>query len=111
MTGDEVNAVQRYLSDLARTHGLPQKALVIHQFRDDMILQPERITPIPGVDLVIDMDGWGGPEAKLGGYERYALASYAPLSALKLFYRWDQPLMTPATLQGLATPPRLIIYQ
>ena len=111
VTGDEVNAVQRYLSDLARTHGLPQKALVIHQFRDDMILQPERITPIPGVDLVIDMDGWGGPEAKLGGYERYALASYAPLSALKLFYRWDQPLMTPATLQGLATPPRLIIYQ
>lgn len=111
VTGDEVNAVQRYLSDLARKHGLPPKALVIHQFRDDMILQPDRITPIAGVDLVIDMDGWGGPEAKLGGYERYALASYAPFSALKLFYRWDQPLITPATLQGLATPPRLIIYQ
>ena len=111
VTGDEVNAVQRYLSDLARTHGLPPKALVIHQFRDDMILQPERITPLPAVDLVIDMDGWGGPEAKLGGYERYALASYAPLSAIKLFYRWDQPLMTPGTLQRLATAPRLIIYQ
>ena len=106
VTGDEVNAVQRYLGDLARTHGLPPKALVIHQFRDDMILQPERITPMPGVDLVIDMDGWGGPEAKLGGYERYALASYAPRSAIKLFSRWDQPLMTPSTLQRLATPPR-----
>ena len=76
-----------------------------------MILQPERITPMPGVDLAIDMDGWGGPEAKLGGYERFALAPYASRSAIKLLYRWDQPLMTPATLQQLATPPRLIIYQ
>ncbi len=111
VTGDEVNAVQRYLADLVRTHGLPPKALVVHQFRDDMILEPERIAPFPGVDLVIDMDGWGYPDAKLSGYERYALASYAPLAGLKLFYRWDEPVMTPATLLGLERPPKLIIYQ
>lgn len=111
VTGDEVNAVQRYLTDLARANGLPPKALIVHQFRDDMILQPEQITTVPGVDLVIDMDGWGGPEAKLGGYERYAQSYYAPFAGFKLFYRWDTPLLSSATVQGLPKPPHLIIYQ
>lgn len=111
VTGDEVNAVQRYLADLVRTYGLPPKALVVHQFRDDMILEPQRIAAFAGVDLVIDMDGWGYPDAKLSGYERYALAPYAPLAGLKLFYRWDEPVMAPATLLELERPPNLIIYQ
>lgn len=111
VTGDEVIAVQRYLADLVRTHGLPPKTLVVHQFRDDMILEPERIAVFAGVDLVIDIDGWGGRDAKLSGYERYALAPYAPLAGLKLFYRWDEPVMAPATLLGLERPPKLIIYQ
>ena len=111
VTGDEVNAVQQYLSELARTHGLPPKTLIVHQFRWDMILDPERITAYPGVDLVIDMDGWGSPGAKLGGYEVYAQALYAPRAGIKLFYRWDSPLLTPAQIQALPRPPDLIIYQ
>ncbi len=111
VTGDEVNAVQRYLGDLVREAGLPSKALIIHQFRDDMILQPERIAAHAGVDLVIDMDGWGGPAVKLAGYERYALAPYASYAGFKLFYRWDTPLIDPATIQALPYPPHLIIYQ
>ncbi|TAJ21670.1 MAG: hypothetical protein EPO65_01020 [Dehalococcoidia bacterium] len=111
VTGDEVNAVQRYLGDLVRVNGLPPKALIVHQFRDDMVLQPEAITSVPGIDLVIDMDGWGGPGAKLGGYERYAQSYYAPFAGFKLFYRWDTPLLTPSAVQGLPNPPHLIIYQ
>jgi len=111
VTGDEVNAVQQYLSDLVRTHGLPPKTLIVHQFRWDMILEPGRIKVYPGVDLVIDMDGWGYQPAKLSGYETYALASYAPRPGFKLFYQWDTPLFTPRQIQSLARPPDVIIYQ
>lgn len=111
VTGDEVNAVQQYLSDLVRTHGLPPKTLVVHQFRTDMILDPHRIAAYPGVDLVIDMDGWGGPGAKLSGYAGYALAPYAPRPGFKLFFRWDTPLLTPEQIQSMPTPPDLVIYQ
>lgn len=111
VTGDEVNAVQRYLSDLVRTHGLPPKMLIVHQFRTDMILEPDRMTAYPGVDLVVDMDGWGYPEVKLSGYEAYARAPYAPYAGFKLFFRWDTPLLTPEQIQALPKPPDLIIYQ
>lgn len=111
VTGDEVNAVQQYLSDLVRTHNLPPKTLVVHQFRWDMILDPYRMAAYPGVDLVIDMDGWGYQDAKLGGYEAYARAPYAPRPGFKLFFRWDIPLLTPEQIQALPRPPDLIIYQ
>lgn len=111
VTGDEVNAVQQYLSDLARTHGLPPKTLIVHQFRWDMILDPYRMAAFSGVDLVIDMDGWGYADAKLSGYEAYARAPYAPRPGFKLFFRWDTPLLTPEQIQALSRPPDLIIYQ
>ena len=111
VTGDEVNAVQQYLSDLVRTHHLPPKTLVVHQFRWDMILDPYRMAAYPGVDLVIDMDGWGYQGAKLSGYEAYARAPYAPRPGFKLFFRWDTPLLTPEQIQALPKPPDLIIYQ
>lgn len=111
VTGDEVNAVQQYLSDLVRTHSLPPKTLIVHQFRWDMILEPYRMTAYPGVDLVVDMDGWGYPGAKLSGYELFARAPYAPLAGFKIFFRWDTPVLTPEQVQALPKPPDLIIYQ
>lgn len=111
VTGDEVNAVQQYLSDLVRARHLPPKTLVVHQFRWDMILDPYRMAAYPGVDLVIDMDGWGYQGAKLSGYEAYARAPYAPRPGFKLFFRWDTPLLTPEQIQALPKPPDLIIYQ
>ncbi|RJQ09869.1 MAG: hypothetical protein C4558_05675, partial [Dehalococcoidia bacterium] len=111
VTGDEVNAVQQYLSDLVRTHNLPPKTLVVHQFRWDMILDPYRMAAYPSVDLVIDMDGWGYQGAKLSGYEAYARAPYAPRPGFKLFFRWDIPLLTPEQIQAMPKPPDLIIYQ
>lgn len=111
VTGDEVNAVQQYLSDLVRRHGLPPKTLIVHQFRWDMVLEPGRIKAYPGVDLVIDMDGWGFQPAKLSGYETYALAPYAPRPGFKLFFQWDTPLFAPRQIQSLARPPDVVIYQ
>ena len=111
LTPEQVNDVQHYLRDLSARAGVPSKVLVLHQFRSDMLYEPERIEQVAGVDLVIDMDGWGPPWQKLDGYLAYARAPYAEYAGFKLFYLWDVPVMSPAEVMALAHPPDYLIYQ
>ena len=111
LPADDINAVQAYLAQLVREHGLPRKALVVHQFLQRMIPEPERVEAHDEVDLTISMDGFGGPAIKLVHYRWYALADYAEQPAIKLFYDWDTPLMQPAEIQAFQVPSALIIYQ
>lgn len=107
----QIRAVQDYLAGLVRRHRLPPKVLVVHQFRDDMIDDPRNITFVDGVDLVIDMDGFGPQGTKLAGYRRFANSAYSEYAGFKLFYEWDTPIFTPAEIQALDPPPDYVIYQ
>ena len=111
LTAEQVNEVQHYLHDLVVRTGVPSKVLVLHQFREDMLTNPEAFEAVDGVEITIDMDGWGPPWPKAVGYERYALAPYAERPAFKLFFHWDEPLMTPADVMALPEPPAYVIYQ
>lgn len=111
LSADAVNEVQAYLAEVARTRLLPRKILVLHQFMDHMLAEPERYDDVPEVEISVDMDGFGGPWPKLSKYDRYSLADYSERPAIKLFYEWDEPLITPAELEALEQPPDLIIYQ
>ena len=108
---DDVNAVQDYLASLVREEGIPPKALVLHQFNGIMLLDPTGYDDVAEVEIVIDMDGFGGPEIKTRHYDLFALSDYSEVPAIKLFFRWDVPLMSPTTIQNLSTAPGLIIYQ
>jgi len=55
----EVNQVIDWLADLVRDNGLPQKMLIVHQFRFTMIQNRETLMPRPELQLVIQMDGDG----------------------------------------------------
>ena len=60
VSADEVNKVATWLADLTRRHHLPQKLLVLHQFRHDML--PDRFEhprTDPELALVVQMDGFG----------------------------------------------------
>lgn len=107
----DVNAVQHYLAQLVREHDLPPKVLVLHQFLQDMLTGVEHYDDVPEVDITIDMDGFGNPYVKLTKYDWFATSDYAERAAIKLFYHWDAPLLTPARLLGLEHPPDLVIYQ
>jgi hypothetical protein len=111
LTGEQVNGLQHDLAAIALDAKVPAKMLVVHQFRTDMLRDTSTIERVDSVDLVIDMDGWGAPEQKLGGYEAFARASYAEFAAFKLFYLWDSPLLTPAQVMALPHPPDYVIYQ
>lgn len=112
----EVNGldVQQGLEMVARIvaeKGLPPKVVIVHQFEDDMIFNKDKITPVPGVQFVLDMDGFGGVEAKVGNYGRFVRDQLIQFGGIKLFYRQDDPLLTPAEIVALDPPALVVIYQ
>ena len=107
----DINSVQMYLQDIVREYTIPSKILVIHQFRESMILETSNLVDVEEVLLTIDMDGFGTPQQKIHGYEKYALAEYAEYAALKLFYEWDTPVLTTEAIAQLESQPNYLIYQ
>ena len=107
----EINAVQRYLATLAQDEGIPPKILMVHQFAAHMIENRAEVEDVDGVELSIDMDGFGSAALKLRHYDWYSLTPPSERPALKLFFDQDTPVMTPEQVQALARTPDLIIYQ
>ena len=111
VTGAEINEVQRYLAGIVQAEGLPPKILMVHQFTHRMILDRDVVEDYAGVDLSIDMDGFGLIRIKVAGYDAFAVSEPSERPAFKLFFNYDTPVMTPEQVQGLDPPPDLIIYQ
>jgi hypothetical protein len=111
MEAAEINRAQHMLSELVEEHNLPNKILMIHQFIPEMILNKQDLEDIPGVDLVIHQDGFGAPAEKIANYDRYIGLDGAQHGGFKIFYRQDEPVMTPEELMMLIPQPDVITYQ
>ncbi|RIK46899.1 MAG: hypothetical protein DCC58_01585, partial [Chloroflexi bacterium] len=109
--GAHVQIAVEYLSELVAEKNLPSKILIVHQFEEEMILNKSAIKPLPGVDIVIDMDGFGSPEAKVQNYHHFVRDELVEYGGIKLFYRQDDPLLTPEEIVALDPPPLVVIYQ
>ena len=107
----DINEAQRLLQRFAAERALPTKILVVHQFRRDMIRNKPALEQIERVELVIDMDGFGPPSVKLGSWNAVIRDDNVPLAAIKLFYKYDSNLMSPAEVLALTPSPVIIIYQ
>ncbi|CAA9543612.1 MAG: hypothetical protein AVDCRST_MAG87-288 [uncultured Thermomicrobiales bacterium] len=111
ITGADITEAQNFLVELAQANGIPPKVLIVHQFRLDMIEDKESVAPVPGVQLVIDEDGFGTPKEKAETYEVMIAQDPIEFHGIKLFYQQDVPLMTPAEVLAFEPTPDLIIYQ
>lgn len=111
VTSTEVMGAMKTLGDLVRQYNLPDKVLVLHQFRFDMLPDKDNIKLMPNVDLVVMMDGWGTPEAKIANYHAFITNDLLEYGGIKLFYRQDDPLLTPAEVVQLDPAPLVVIYQ
>jgi hypothetical protein len=111
LDAEEINRAQLFLQRLVLKHGLPPKMLIVHQFLDSMVARGEAIERYPGVELVIDMDGFGPAEVKGVKYARFASRSYAQRAGIKLFFEHDSDLMTEAEVMSLQPRPTLVVYQ
>ena len=107
----DIDEAQAVLQRLVEREGLPAKLLIVHQFLDGMVRDGETIQRYPGVELIVDMDGFGPAEIKKVKYERYASRSYATHAGIKLFMQHDPDLMSEADVLSLQPTPAVVIYQ
>jgi hypothetical protein len=112
----EVNRVADYLAGLVRDHGLPPKLLVVHRYTQAMVTRAADIAPLPEVQVVVDMDGWGHQSTKFGTYNAWIAAEPVQFTGFKVFYKNDllrpgSRVLTPAEILTLRPRPSFIQYQ
>ena len=111
LNAKEIDAAQAMLQEIVVAERLPPKLLMIHQFLDEMVQGGESISLYQGVDLIIDMDGFGPAAVKRETYEEYAGRPYAAHAAIKLFFNHDPDLMSEQDVLFLNPTPAVVIYQ
>jgi hypothetical protein len=110
---DEVNAVVDWLAQLVRERSLPQKVLVLHQFRTMMISDRARVdTGRDEVAVLVHADGFGPMSEKL---ETWAALRAEPLAGArwgwKNFYDEDRPTPTPQATLAVSPDIVFVSYQ
>lgn len=109
----EVNLVVDWLADLVRDNGLPQKMIIVHQFRDFMIQDRATLKERPELQMVIQMDGQGPIATKD--------TTWAVLTSgtednhwrwgWKNFFDEDSPTPSPEHTMGKDPVPVFVSYQ
>jgi hypothetical protein len=116
MDANDVNFCSDYLAKLVRKYNLPPKILIVHRFTQGMIRNYRNIRLHPEVQIVMNMDGWGGPVLKYSTYKQYIFREPVQFTGFKLFYKNDlkkEPhhMLTPPELIKLKPQPVYIQYQ
>ena len=109
----EINRVSAWLAGLVREEALPQKLLVVHQFRLSMITNRHLIETPPELAVLIHMDGHGSPASKRSTWNSLTAASDADGFhwGWKNFYDEDSPTATPDLVLDLTPTPVFVSFQ
>jgi hypothetical protein len=109
----EVNSVVRWLAALTARDRLPQKVLVLHQFRLSMIQDEKALdTSHDDLSIIVHMDGQGTPQDKQQTWD--AVTRAAPRGVRfgwKNFFVKDHPMLTPRETMAKTPTPVMISYQ
>ena len=109
----EVNGVVSWLAKLTRDNKLPQKLLVLHQFRTDMLPDRDKLdTSRNELAYVIQMDGQGDQPTKLATWQTITASPPANVQfGWKNFYQKDSPTLDPTGTMALTPKPWYVSYQ
>ena len=111
---EEVNRVVTWLADLTRENRLPQKLLVLHQFRLDMLPGRDRLDlSRDELAVMVHADGQGGQGDKQATWQALRTGAQDGLWwGWKNFYDEDKPMLTAEqTVEQVDPLPQLISYQ
>lgn len=107
-----VNGISARLAEIVERHRLPEKLLIVHQFTPGMIARRELLRDQPGVEIVLNSDGFGDRANKVAKYRELRPPRGSGFGAgFKLFYREDIGLMEPADVLSLRPRPDLVVYE
>ena len=109
----EINRVVDWLAGIVREEALPQKLLIVHQFRFSMITNREQIETPPELAVMIHMDGQGSLGAK---YNTWNTLTGEPDAdrfywGWKNFYDEDNPMATPEQVLELSPQILYVSFQ
>jgi hypothetical protein len=112
----DINWSMNYLAKLVKENNLPPKILVIHRFTRPMVTNYKLIKPLPEVQFIMEMDGWGFGAKKINTYKSVIAPEPVQFTGFKLFYKNDllppsTQMLTPAELLKLSPQPSYIQYQ
>ena len=116
MDANEINYASAFLARIVQENDLPPKVLVVHRFTEGMVTGYKRIKPLPEVQIVMQMDGWGFGAKKINTYKRVITQEPVQFTGFKLFYKNDKlppstRLLTPKEVLSLQPKPSYIQYQ
>jgi hypothetical protein len=108
---DVVNAAAAYMSKIVKAGNLPEKLLIVHRFTDNMITRSERLKHAPGVQTVINVDGFGNNSVKVAKYHAFVKSTPTMRRGFKLFYKEDVKTMSPKSVMALSPRPDVVVYE
>lgn len=112
VTASEVNTVAVWLAGLVREERLPQKLLLVHQFKLSMIRDRHEIVSPSELAVVIQMDGQGPLGTKHGTWDALLAADDRNwLWGWKNFFDEDSPTPRPDQVLDLEPDPVFVSYQ
>ncbi len=112
----DINYAAQFLAKIVDENHLTPKILVVHRYTEAMVTNYQNIKPLPEVQIVMDMDGWGPKAKKINTYRQFIYPEPVQFTGFKLFYKNDvlnpgTTLMTPEDLLKLNPIPIYIQYQ
>jgi hypothetical protein len=109
---DEINATSDWLAGVVRTHNLPQKVLMVHQFRTSMIVGRERLdTTHEELATLVHCDGFGTQDMKRGTWDVMRQNSPNVFWGWKNFIDEDRPMLTPQQTLTFSSDIVFVSYQ
>lgn len=114
LDASDINFAANYLAKIVKDNNLPPKILIVHRFTQAMLTNYQNITPLPEVQIVMNMDGFGGQPNKLNTYKQFIYKQPVQFTGFKLFYKNDIVhglMLTPDELLKLTPIPVYIQYQ
>jgi hypothetical protein len=111
MDAAEINYAIKTLATLVTQNNLPPKILVVHRYTQGMVTHYREIKPVPEVQVVMNMDGFGSPHLKRDSYNAYERMQPVQFDGFKLFYKNDRPMLTREEVVMLKPSPLFITFQ
>ncbi|GHJ42790.1 hypothetical protein Cs7R123_01320 [Catellatospora sp. TT07R-123] len=113
VASNEINKTAAWLAELTRSHHLPQKILMLHQFRTDMISDRSDLdTSFDELSVVIHADGFGSAGEKMATWENVHLDAPSRIWwGWKNFYDEDHPTFSPRQTMEIEPKPVFVSYQ
>jgi hypothetical protein len=91
----DINFTANYLAKIVKENNLPPKVFIVHRYTEEMVTNSKDIKPLPEVEIVMNMDGWGTQAKKIGTYKNFIYPEPVQFTGFKLFYKED--VLTPGT--------------